>query len=201
VASVVLAPGPNDPAVGTPAGGEPDSAKAVTVPRTPPDEREVAAIWRLLRRLGVPDSDVDDATQEVFLVVAESRARIEPGKERSFAYGTALRVARAHHRAAPRSHDELDEDALPDFEAPGIEDLLDRREARRILDMLLEQMPFDFRVALVLFEIEELSISEIAQVLGIPRGTAASRVRRAREDYEARVSRLRMRMSRQGTKP
>jgi RNA polymerase sigma-70 factor (ECF subfamily) len=192
----VLAAGPKDPAGG--AGSR--SGKDQSTEHTSPDEREVASIWRLLRRLGVADSDVDDATQQVFLVVAESRARIEPGKERSFAYGTALRVARAHHRDAPRSHDELDEEALPDVEAPGIEDLLDRREARRILDLLLEQMPFDFRVALVLFEIEELSISEIAQVLGLPRGTAASRVRRAREDYEARVSRLRMRMSRQGTK-
>jgi RNA polymerase sigma-70 factor, ECF subfamily len=199
VASVVLASGPNDPAGG--AAGVPDSAEAATAEHAPPDEREVAAIWRLLRRLGVSDSDVDDATQEVFLVVAERRAEIEPGKERSFAYGTALRLARANHRNAQRSHDELDEEALPDIEAPGIEDLLDRREARRILDLLLEQMPFDFRIALVLFEIEELSISEIAQVLGIPRGTAASRVRRAREDYEARVRRLRARMSRQGTKP
>jgi RNA polymerase sigma-70 factor (ECF subfamily) len=144
---------------------------------------------------------VDDATQEVFLVVAERRAEIEPGKQRSFVYGTALRVARRNHRDSPLAHAELDEDALPDFDAPGIEDLVDRREARRILDRLLEQMPFEFRVALVLFEIEELSITEIAQVLGIPRGTAASRVRRAREDYEARVNRLRTRMSRQGTKP
>ena len=57
-------------------------------------------------------------------MVAERCAEIEPGKERSFAYGTALRLARANHRNAQRSHDELDEEALPDIEAPGIEDLL-----------------------------------------------------------------------------
>jgi RNA polymerase sigma-70 factor (ECF subfamily) len=169
-------------------------------PRRPIDEADVLALWRLLRRLGVPDADADDATQEVYLVVAERRAEILPGKERAFVYGTALRVAHSRSRRRDRSV-ELDEPSTTDAEAPGIEDLLDQREARKLLDELLEQMPFELRAVFVLFELEELSSIEIAEALEIPRGTAASRLRRAREDFQARVTRLRARLARGGAKP
>jgi RNA polymerase sigma-70 factor (ECF subfamily) len=183
-----------DPA-GTPAAGPEE---------LPPDQSladQFVAVWRLLRRLGIPDSEADDATQQVFLVVAERGEQIEPGKARAFIYGTALRVAWAAQRKARQRAASLDEhDGAADDEIP-IEELLDRRNARRILDQLLEQMPFDLRAVLVLYEFQELSLTEIAQTLEIPRGTAASRLRRAREDFEARVTRLRARLSRHGAKP
>jgi RNA polymerase sigma-70 factor, ECF subfamily len=169
-------------------------------PDHPIDEADVLALWRLLRRLGVPNANADDATQEVYLVVAERRAEILPGKERAFVYGTALRVAHSRLRRRERSV-ELDEPSTPDEDAPGIEDLLDQHEARRLLDELLEQMPFELRAVFVLFELEELSTVEIAEALEIPRGTAASRLRRAREDFQTRVTRLRARLARRGAKP
>lgn len=161
----------------------------------------VAAVWRLLRRLGVADADADDATQEVFLIVAERRDAIQAGKERAFIYGTALRVARATLRTPTRRSVEIDDEVFFDADAPGIEELVDQRAARKLLDELLEQMPFELRAVLVLFEIEDLSISEIAHALEIPRGTAASRLRRAREDFQARVDRLRARLTSHGVKP
>jgi RNA polymerase sigma-70 factor, ECF subfamily len=161
----------------------------------------VVGIWRLLRRLGVPDSEVDDATQEVFLVVAERRAVIQPDKERSFAYGAALRVARAAQRPPRRRAVELDEESFSADDAPEIDELVDQHQARRLLDGLLQQMPFELRAVLVLFEIEELSTSEIALALEIPRGTAASRLRRAREDFQARVARLHARLAHHGRNP
>ena len=164
------------------------------------DEQDVLALWRLLRRLGVSNADADDATQQVYLVVAERRAEILPGKERAFVYGTALRVAHSRSRRRDRSV-ELDEPSTATDDAPGIEDLLDQREARRILDELLDQMPFDLRAVFVLFELEELSSVEIADALEIPRGTAASRLRRAREDFQTRVTRFRARITHRGTKP
>jgi RNA polymerase sigma-70 factor, ECF subfamily len=155
-------------------------------------------VWRLLRRLGVLDSNADDATQQVFLIATERQAQIEPGKERAFLYGTALRVARIFLRRARRPLLSIDENAFALDDATAIEELLDRHSARQILDQLLDQMPFDIRAVFVLFEIEELSVGEIAQTLDIPRGTAASRLRRAREDFEARVARLHARLSRRG---
>ena len=50
-------------------------------------------IWRLLRRFGVPQSHAEDAAQQVFLIVAERLQDIAPGRERSFAFGTALRLS------------------------------------------------------------------------------------------------------------
>jgi RNA polymerase sigma-70 factor, ECF subfamily len=155
-------------------------------------------VWRLLRRLGIPDAKADDATQQVFLVATERRAEIEPGKERAFLYGTALRVARAFLRKPRQRSVNIDENEIALDDAAPIEELLDRHSARRILDQLLEQMPFDIRAVFVLFEIEELSLTEIAETLDIPRGTAASRLRRAREDFEARVARLHARLLRRG---
>jgi RNA polymerase sigma-70 factor (ECF subfamily) len=163
-----------------------------------PTSAEVAAVWRLLRRLGAPDSEVDDATQEVFLIVAQRAGEIHPGRLRSFTYGVALRVARETARRARRRPLEFDETRFSVSPEEGIEDSLDRSKARALLDELLERMPYDLRVVLVLFEIEELSTLEIAEALDLPRGTVASRLRRAREDFQARVGRLRAQLSRRG---
>jgi len=57
-------------------------------------------IWRLLRRLGIPEANVDDATQQVFCVAARRIDEIAPGSERSFLFGTAVRVAIASNPTA-----------------------------------------------------------------------------------------------------
>jgi RNA polymerase sigma-70 factor (ECF subfamily) len=67
------------------------------------------------------------------------------------------------------------------------EALLAARRARDRLDAVLGQMPDDLRAAFVLFEIEGFTKEEVAQALGIPAGTAASRLRRAREDFARRA--------------
>jgi RNA polymerase sigma-70 factor, ECF subfamily len=179
------------------AKGPPPPAVESGSPR-PPDEGDVLALWRLMRRLGVPESDADDATQEVFSVVAQRHAEIRPGKERAFVFGTALRVARAWTRKHPPPV-ALDEQLATADDAPGLEDLLDQREARKLLDQLLEEMSFELRAVFVLYEIEELTMTEIARALELPMGTVASRLRRAREDFQTRVARLRARLAHRGT--
>jgi len=163
-----------------------------------PTAAEVAAVWRLLRRLGTPSSEVDDATQEVFLIVLQRAPEIRAGKLRSFTYGVALRVARESARRAARRPLELDESRFSGSSSESIEDSVDRSKARALLDELLQEMPYDLRVVFVLFEIEELSTFEIADALELPRGTVASRLRRAREDFQARVARLRAQLSQRG---
>jgi RNA polymerase sigma-70 factor, ECF subfamily len=59
-----------------------------------------------------------------------------------------------------------------------------------MLDRVLDQMETDLRTVFVLYEFEELNMAEIASALGIPQGTVASRLRRARADFRQRVSRL-----------
>jgi RNA polymerase sigma-70 factor (ECF subfamily) len=67
------------------------------------------------------------------------------------------------------------------------EQLTDQRQARAMLDRVLDQMDIDLRTVFVLHEFEELNMSEIADVLEIPRGTVASRLRRARLEFRERV--------------
>ena len=74
------------------------------------------------------------------------------------------------------------------------EEFIDRRRAAELLEQVLDAMPSDLRVAFVLYEVEQLPVAEIASMLEIPVGTAASRLRRAREDFQERVARLRLRM-------
>jgi RNA polymerase sigma-70 factor, ECF subfamily len=151
-------------------------------------------IWRLLRRLGLPATDADDATQQVFLIAGAKLEAIRPGSERAFLYGCALHRASKWQRAQARQQRvlSLDAEAPLDLPCPSLsaEDLLDRAKARSVLDALLAEMPVTLRSVFVLFELDQLSTVEIADLLGVPRGTVASRLRRAREDFEKRVRRL-----------
>jgi len=150
------------------------------------------SVWRALKRLGVPSGAVDDAAQEVFIVVARKLHDIEVGRERSYLLGVAVRVASDARRAARRRR-EVPMDAAPDFAAavagPGVsaEGVLDQRRLCQTLEALLAQMPHEMRETFVLFEIEELNASEVSKALGIPAGTVASRVRRARDFIRQRL--------------
>jgi RNA polymerase sigma-70 factor (ECF subfamily) len=148
-------------------------------------------VWRLLRRLGLREGDADDAAQQVFLVAVDRLADLESGRERSFLYGVALNVgARARRSQVRRREEPLDAAGEGASSMPSAEQLLERREQRDALDALLGEMPEELRVVFVLYELEELTTPEVAEVCEIPVGTAASRLRRAREDFEERVARL-----------
>jgi len=138
-------------------------------------------IWRLLRRSGLTPEDADDGAQHVFMIAMEKIETIMPGRERSFLYGTALRVAANARRAVGRRR-EVSEDALEGRMASelGPERRSELGQAWALLDHLLEQLPDELRRVLVLAEIEQLEVPEIAALEAIPVGTAASRLRRAR---------------------
>jgi len=149
---------------------------------------EIDFVWRQLRRLGLSRADADDATQQVFLVASRRRGELVAGKERSFLYGTAVRVA-ANARRALRRHEVAEEQrAEPPPEAPAPSELLpdallERSRARALLDGLLRELPPELARVLVLAEVEQLTTAAIAELEGIPAGTAASRLRRARAAF------------------
>ena len=154
-------------------------------------DRELDFVWRSLRRLGVPSLTIDDATQEVFLVASRRLADIEFGRERSFLFATALRVASDARRALARRGEHV-EDALERVadDTPGPAELADRQRARAVLDGVLATMELDLRAVFVLYELEEMTMADIATTLDLPPGTVASRLRRAREAFQAEVARL-----------
>lgn len=148
-------------------------------------------VWRSLRRLGLSEADADDATQQVFLVAARRIGAIEPGKEKSFLFGVALRTAQKARRSYARRREAPDDElAYRRDSTPGPDELLDRQRARALLDHLLDELGEELRVVFISYELEQMTMAEIAQALGIPPGTVASRLRRARAAFTARVAEL-----------
>ncbi len=149
-------------------------------------------IWRSLRRFGLSDDRADDAAQQVFVVASRRLDTIQDGSERSFLFGTAMRVASDIRRSASYRREVAHPDPGAELEGgPRPDELVDQRRARAMLDTVLDAMELELRAVFVLFEIEEMTTTEIAELLQIPHGTVASRLRRAREDFQARIERLR----------
>jgi RNA polymerase sigma-70 factor (ECF subfamily) len=148
-------------------------------------------LWRFLRRLGIADGDTDDAAQEVVLVLARKLDHVAVGAERSFVLSTAFRVASGFRRAARRRR-EVEDGELSELESPelGPEALAEKQRLRVVLQRVLNELPLELRVVFVLYELEELTMAEIAATLELPPGTVASRLRRAREQFECLASSL-----------
>jgi RNA polymerase sigma-70 factor (ECF subfamily) len=148
-------------------------------------------VWRSLRRFGIRDGEVDDAVQKVFWVACRKLPSIKDGSERAFLFQTALRVAADVRRAERRNREVVGAEADDVLDPrPGPEDLIDRHRARLLLDRVLDDMALEQRAVFVLFEVEQMTLVEIAALLGIPRGTVASRLRKARSEFYERVSRF-----------
>ena len=159
-------------------------------------------VWRSLRRLGVPATDVDDCSQQVFWVAARKLTAIREGSERAFLFSTAMRVASDARRTRTRRREVNEEDSPEAADpAPDPEEAAARRHARAVLDQVLDAMPMDLRAPFVLFELEELPTAEIATLLDLPAGTVASRLRRAREEFQSIVARLKAKDGFRGGKP
>lgn len=146
-------------------------------------------VWRSLRRLGVPEPAIDDAAQDVFVVVHRRLGEFEGrSSERTWVYGIAIRVARAHRR---RSAAPAPSDVELVSEGPSPFDELAAGEATRILEGLLDALDETKREVFVLAELEEMSAPEIAACLEVKVNTVYSRLRAARADFERALARRR----------
>jgi len=157
-------------------------------------------VWRMVRRFGVPERSAEDAAQEVFIIAARRLADITPGSERAFLLATAVRVAANARRSLSTRREVSDTHEVPDGvdPRPSADALLDQKRLRQMLDDVLDVLTDELRVAFVLYELEGLSSPEIATLLGIPVGTVASRLRRAREAFDVEVERVRARLAKGG---
>jgi RNA polymerase sigma-70 factor (ECF subfamily) len=151
-------------------------------------------VWRSLRRLGVPVSDLEDATQEVFLVVFRRWESYEDrSTPRAWLYAVCLRVCLTHRRRLRRRRE------LPSVEPPelSVEPTQVRHvelaEAMELGEELLALLPEKQRTVFLLYEVEHMTVAEIAESLGCPEQTAYARLRKARERVLAEVRRAQRR--------
>jgi RNA polymerase sigma-70 factor (ECF subfamily) len=152
-------------------------------------------VWRALRRRGLSPEAAEDATQETFLLAAERLDDIRPESERSFLIATALRVAHTLGRKTVRW--ELDEDM--DQRLATVRDTSDKGADMQICNLVLSKVDPDLVEVFVLYELEGLTSPEIAELLEIPLGSVASRLRRAREQFRAAAARLEKSVQKEGT--
>ena len=134
-----------------------------------------------LRYLGVPEEVLLDAAQDV-LVVALRRLNDFEGRStlKTWLYGICIRVAQEQRRKH-RNRREVLVEALPEMIAPAIqESVVEKSEWRRALGVVLDTLNQQQREAFVLFEIQRLTMKEVAEALGCPLQTAYFRHKAAR---------------------
>jgi RNA polymerase sigma-70 factor (ECF subfamily) len=150
-----------------------------------------AYVWASLRRLGVADRDREDQANEVFFRVHQRIADYDARRPvRPWLFAFAVRVASEYRRAA-RHRLELAGglDTMPaPVDAPEAEAA--RSEKRAALAAALEHLDLDKRAVLILHDLDECAIPEVAEALGIPEGTAYSRLRAARAELALTLRRL-----------
>ena len=182
----------------------PNASQAVVSPVVPSFaeiyEAHVRFVWRTLRRLGVPDKDCDDATQDVFVVVHRRLHEFLPQAPlKHWLFRITSRIARDHRRSGrrknPREHGltpvEGGEVEDPEQQSPA--DAAERSAAARLICNLLQELDETKREVFILAELEQLTAPEIAQALDQPLNTVYSRLRRARLEFEEALTRYRER--------
>jgi RNA polymerase sigma-70 factor (ECF subfamily) len=150
------------------------------------------AMWRTLRRLGVPHAQLDDAVQDVFIVVHRRLPEFDGRSLRGWLYAIAVRVASDHRRgAAQRRTVPLPETLVDPRPDPARASELEERV--RLLHELLGELDEPKRTVFVLGELEELSVPEIAEALAENQNTVSSRLRAARARFDEAYRRHRAR--------
>ena len=154
-------------------------------------------VLRLVRRLGVRASDVDDVTQEVFVIVHRRLADLQAGVPvRSWLFGIARRVVANYRRQLQRRQElpspQLEEVAVAGDQVSQLQNSRDRAQ----LEYALSKLDPEKREVFVLFELEGVDMKEVADMVGCPLNTAYSRLYAARQVVRQALSRTPFRRAR-----
>ncbi|MCX5747349.1 MAG: RNA polymerase sigma factor [Proteobacteria bacterium] len=149
-------------------------------------EAHVAFVWRVLRAMGLADAQLEDAVQDVFVVVHrrlgefEGRAAIT-----TWLFAIARRVASGYRRKT--TTERARHEALSDELVGGADTFaaMSRAQAAATVQRILDGMDEARRLVFVLVELEQQSVPEVATMLEINLNTAYSRLRLARAEFEA----------------
>ncbi len=151
-----------------------------------------ADVARWVRARGANDADVEDLTQEVFIIVRRKLGQFDGRNLPGFLYRITERTVRDHRRSSWIRNLFRNPAPLPDLPAPEVDSLraVQLRERRKTLDAILAKMSEKRRTTFVLFEIEGYSGEEIAQIQSLPVDTVWTRLHHARKDFTRLVAEL-----------
>jgi RNA polymerase sigma-70 factor (ECF subfamily) len=152
-------------------------------------QNELHYIYRTFRRLGTPPSEVEDLAQELFLVLRRTWPEYDSTRPlRPYLFGIAFRIASAQQRKRRREVafgivEVADSGASPD-------DALQASQARALVLAALKRIPLPRRAVLVMHDLDDVSVRDVASALSIPLFTVYSRLRKARREFETAVRRM-----------
>ncbi len=155
-------------------------------------------VWRVTRHLGVEPSELDDVVQEIFVVVHRKLPAFEGRSSvRTWLYAVTRKVVADHRRAASTRARRTAVDVPETMAAAGRPDeQLMQAQATALVARILGGMDIERREIFALVELEQLSVPEVAEVLGVNVNTAYTRLRAARQDFEAALRREKTREER-----
>jgi len=152
-------------------------------------QRELDYLMRTLQRLGVDASDIEDLAHEVFLVLRRNWDEYDPTRPlKPYLFGIAFRVAASHRRRHWREVSFAVVDG-PD-RAPYPDQAYESNQARALVLAALQRIPIPRRVVLVMHDLDEIPVQEVAATLAIPLFTAYSRLRKARQEFETAITHM-----------
>jgi RNA polymerase sigma-70 factor (ECF subfamily) len=159
-------------------------------------EAEFSYVFRSLRRLGIPDRDLEDVIHDVFVAFfrgCDGPNGYDPRRPiRPFLFGIAFRVASDYRRRALNRLEIPDGRAEPAGAAPGADEAVAAKQRRELVLAALDSLDLDKRAVFVLHDIDERSMPEIAETLSTPLNTLYSRLRFARAEFAQAVRRLKL---------
>jgi RNA polymerase sigma-70 factor, ECF subfamily len=161
-------------------------------------DSHLAFVWRNLRRLGVAEPMIEDAAQDVFLVVHRRWNTWQPERSsvETWLFGIVLRIAQNHRRAQRRRLNWLlpAQDRMALQETPSLDDgpaeILAQREAATIFERALAPLDEDKRAIFLMIDVEQMSVPQAAATLGINLNTAYWRLRKARIAFRRALAKL-----------
>lgn len=151
-------------------------------------------VWRSARRLGVPEANLEDVVQDVFVTVYRRLGDFEGRSQlKTWIFGILRHTVRDMRRSLRRKPSEPLAHEPHDPHGLNPHDAVAKGEAQRLLHSVLDALGDEQREIFVLCELEQLSAPEVARALEINVNTVYSRLRAARLDFEAALKRLRSR--------
>ncbi|MBN2573030.1 MAG: RNA polymerase sigma factor [Deltaproteobacteria bacterium] len=152
-------------------------------------QRELDYLLRTLHRLGVEPPDLEDLAQDVFLILRRNWQQHDASRPlRPYLFAIAFRVASSHRRRRWREVPL----AIVDRPDPGLypDGVLEATQARGIVLRVLQSIPLPRRAVLIMHDLDEVPVQEVAASLSIPLFTAYSRLRKARRELRGAILRM-----------
>lgn len=181
--------------------GQTDDVRSAAIPANPEERAQVPEfgtvyaeqfgfVWRCLGGLGIPSSQLDDATQEVFLAVHGGLSGFRGDAQlRTWLYGIVRNVAYKQRRGFARKG--RAEPLLDEPIAPGAspDEQAQAAQAAEFVRTFASTLDDKKRDVFVLALVEELSIPEVAEIVGIPLNTAYTRLRAVKAELREALER------------